>query len=88
MSVNKIFDKHESRVKDRNIKEIKEKEIEVKEFRKPSNKINIDNAAQILNVAIPRDGYQESPPMKLKPQFWSKYTKTTTLPVKIQTPEI
>lgn len=46
----------------------------------------IDNSAQILNVSMPTEGHEESrsgsPPMKLKPQFWSKFTKTTTLPVK------
>lgn len=40
----------------------------------------IDNTAQILNVNIPREDH--CPPMKLKPQFWSKFAKTTTLPIK------
>lgn len=47
--------------------------------------IMIDNAAQIMNVSIPREGCEEGVPMKLKPQFWSKFTKTTTLPIKIDT---
>lgn len=51
-------------------------------------KITIDNAAQIMNAAIPREGYDEGIPMKLKPQFWSKFTKTTTLPVKIDASEV
>lgn len=86
MSVNKIFNRHNPEAS--KAISYKEKTIEDKEFRKNKERVNIDNAAEILNVSMPTDGHEQSPPMKLKPQFWSKFTKTTTLPVKIDTQEI
>lgn len=80
VSVNNIFNKHNYDKVPKTITYSDEKE----DYQRNKKAVNIDNAAQILNVAMPRDGHEDSQPMKLKPQFWSKFAKTTTLPMKIE----